>query len=391
MKRKRRIAIFLGACATGLVALGGLRLAEKSGKSTQTQAVPQMARERGRSVESWDMQGVYLYVSDADPGLEWAPIVEFESLPEHLVLLVHGLDEPGGIWDDLAPAVASEGFSVARFEYPNDQAIADSADLLAQDLRHLHDRGVRSVDLVCHSMGGLVSRDVLTRKEYYDGTTLDVNAYPDVQRFIMLGTPNLGSPWAKYRIVAEVREQVARFWESEDFDLSRLSMFQQDGTGEAGRDLMPGSEFLDDLNARELPEPVVMTCVVGIMVVSERAELGWLNDLIKSSGIAGEGAQDDVSDTVFDASESLGDGVVPASSAELPGVEDVVRVQGNHRTMVRTLEIQRHFQRAIGEEEPPPPASLAIVLDRLQRPLPWEDAEESSDAPEEPESDQNPD
>ena len=33
------------------------------------------------------------------------------------------MHEPGGIFDDLAPALIDEGHAVATFHYPNDQAI----------------------------------------------------------------------------------------------------------------------------------------------------------------------------------------------------------------------------------------------------------------------------
>ena len=37
------------------------------------------------------------------------------------VILVHGLDDPGKVWMNLAPALVKEGFSVWIMTYPNDQ------------------------------------------------------------------------------------------------------------------------------------------------------------------------------------------------------------------------------------------------------------------------------
>ena len=46
------------------------------------------------------------------------------------LVLIHGLDEPGDIWDDLAPALTAAGYAVWEYRYPNDQGIDRSADWL---------------------------------------------------------------------------------------------------------------------------------------------------------------------------------------------------------------------------------------------------------------------
>jgi pimeloyl-ACP methyl ester carboxylesterase len=114
--------------------------------------------------------------------------------PKRIILLVHGLDEPGSIWDELAPAIDDQGACVARFEYPHDQHIALSATLFQQSLLALRDMGVERVDLVCHSMGGLVARDALSRdpEDSDDDGARDI-----VDRLILVGTPNAGSSWAR--------------------------------------------------------------------------------------------------------------------------------------------------------------------------------------------------
>ena len=48
------------------------------------------------------------------------------------LVLIHGLDEPGDIWDDLAPALTAAGHAVWEYRYPNDQGIERSADWLAE-------------------------------------------------------------------------------------------------------------------------------------------------------------------------------------------------------------------------------------------------------------------
>ena len=75
----------------------------------------------------------------------------------------------------------------------------------------LDETGAEEVDLVAHSMGGLVTRACLLREEI------------GVARLITLGTPHLGS----------------RFW---------VFSF-----GACGREMRPGSEFLQNLRAQPLP------------------------------------------------------------------------------------------------------------------------------------------
>ena len=47
------------------------------------------------------------------------------------VVLVHGLDEPGSIWEDVIPALREADWAVWEFHYPNDQPIEASAAYLA--------------------------------------------------------------------------------------------------------------------------------------------------------------------------------------------------------------------------------------------------------------------
>ena len=152
-----------------------------------------------RSGDRVTWRGVRRYYADTDP---WASLDPLAEVGPRAVVLIHGLDEPGGIWDELASALAEEGHMVLRFDYANDQAIVRSADAFERALVDLRKRGLSEIDLVCHSMGGLVSREVLSRDGYLD------RGVP-VGTMIKLGTPHKGSPWARMRSVAEAREQVS--------------------------------------------------------------------------------------------------------------------------------------------------------------------------------------
>lgn len=296
---------------------------------------------------------------------QWKP--PEQSAPERIVLLVHGLDEPGSIWDDLTPALRDAGYDVARFDYPNDQPIADSGDLLGAALRDLKARGVKRVDLVGHSMGGLIARDVLTREGLYAGRARGHDDLPDVPRLITVGTPNAGSPWAKLRAIAEIREQAERFFSDPARDWRGLLGYLGDGMGEAGDDLLPGSAYLAGLNARPLPRDVAITIIAGRMAPVQNEDLAWLAESWLLKRLVGREDAEKLAEGIHDLSTQLGDGVVPVASTPLRGVEDVVLLEGaNHRTMLRASRLIDGARGLVGEA-PSSPEAIPVILDRLAR------------------------
>lgn len=312
-------------------------------------------------------QGAPAEAAPATPEPKWIPLADLPvQLPPRVVLLIHGLDEPGGVWNDLAPRIQAMGLQAASFDYANDQRIAQTADELHAALLDLKSRGVQTVDFVCHSMGGLVARDVLTRPAFYAGNAAGNGKLPRVERFIMLGTPNLGSDLAHLRAFGEAREQLVRWADSPGKDPRLLLGFLRDGAGEAGTDLLPGSTFLVELNARPLPSNVKTTVVVGTVANGVRDELkeaaGW--PIVQRA--LGEARVAKLRQLLDDGSAALGDGVVTVESAKLAGVEDVVMVAANHRTMVKRPDVEKPLREAAGL--PPKQASaIDTILDRLSR------------------------
>lgn len=291
------------------------------------------------------------YRADAQGGT-WTPLTA-GATPQRGVLLIHGLDEPGTIWDDLAPALAEAGHVVVRFDYPNDQPIADSGSLLQSALESLKADGCADLDLVCHSMGGLVARDALTRDA--------PGPVPHIDRLIMVGTPNHGSPLAPLRGVAEAREQIVR-WARSLTNPPPMDAYLTDGEGEAGIDLAPGSEFLTALNARPMPADLRCTIIAGHLspVTDEDARAFVDSSVLK--WIAG----DENVRAIGDAINLLGDGVVPLDSAMLEGVDDVVIVNANHRAILKRSALENAIRDAADAPGDPPPA-IPIILDRLGR------------------------
>ena len=124
------------------------------------------------------------------------------------VILIHGLDEPGQVWMNLAPVLVKEGFSVWIMTYPNDQPITESAQFFLEHIKSHSISGTGSITIVAHSMGGLVARELLTDPALSYAEKADKGELPAVELLIMVGTPNHGSGLAQFRIFTEFRDQL---------------------------------------------------------------------------------------------------------------------------------------------------------------------------------------
>lgn len=369
LRRYRRV--YAGASLVMLALLGVLWLVRDTEPVTRARAnaiarfVETISVGVGESIGGLGVQtrpewlGVRVYDAESD---SWRTPEDGEALGDHAVLLIHGLDEPGGIWDQLAPALHADGHTVLRFDYRNDQAIVRSADALGDSLLGLGADGVEELDFVCHSMGGLVARELLSRDAYRQ---IGVR----VGTMVTLGTPHRGSPWAPLRSVAEMREQVQRWAESDDLDPKRLLGFYTDGDGQAGVDLAPGSAFFEQLERRSFPEDIHVVCVVGRSdtpnTLAGTLSNAGARDLLRD--VVGRASAERILAQVDELGAELGDGVVPVSSAVMDGVTDVIVVNANHRGMIRTVELEERLRSGAGMPEAAEPPAIPIVVQRLHR------------------------
>ena len=247
------------------------------------------------------------------------------------VILIHGLDDPGKVWMNLAPALAREGFAVFIFNYPNDQPVNESAHFLQQSLAS-HDLP-DSIVIVAHSMGGLVSREMLTHPELNYADKVKRGQLPSVQRLIMVGTPNHGSELARFRGFAEVRDMFGTMLRGEYHWLQGIV----DGAGEAGIELLPGSEFLTTLNSRPHPQNVHMTVIAGVMSDLQVKNIEALAHDLETRPQDEKLKNVPVMDQMLVAmTRQIGDGLVSVESAGLPGVELKI-VTGTHLSMIRNV------------------------------------------------------
>lgn len=291
---------------------------------------------------------------------KWTPLADAPAVPRRAVLLIHGLDEPGDIWMDLAPALVDAGYKVIRFDYPNDQRVHDSAAMLLDALRSAHDAGLTDITIIAHSMGGLVSFDALTRDDGYAGDISGRDELPRVRRLIAVGVPWNGSPWARYRALAEIREQVTRMVLEESWDPRPALDYRRDGSGQAGPDLLPGSALIAELQARPWPEGLPITTLIGHISRPEPESLDQLADSKLLRELLGQDKLDSLLADLEQATEDFGDGVVSVNSAKARATEDTHTFAVNHRALIRHSPIDF----ATGQEPGGPPG-IAIILERL--------------------------
>jgi len=263
------------------------------------------------------------------------------------VVLLHGLDEPGGIWDDLLAEFEAAGIVAWEFRYPNDQAIDRSADMLAEYWPRLSED--RPVILIGHSMGGLVIRDFVSRWRFPPNDEHRLEG-AGVRGVILIATPNRGSDWARLRVWLQVRELIASAAQQ------RFSLFVglREGTGAAKIDLRPGSAFLAELNERPWPPHVPIRLIAGVLA-EPTAEMRRSIEALTAEFGAGELAD------AFEAwwgglEEGVGDGAVPLSSVTLPEAPPPIVVAGSHRGILART--------SVSDAEPP---AIAYVVEIIEQ------------------------
>jgi pimeloyl-ACP methyl ester carboxylesterase len=272
------------------------------------------------------------------------------------VILVHGLDEPGKVWMNLAPALIEKGFSVYTMTYPNDQPITESARFFLECIKSHRLAKIKNISIVAHSMGGLVAREMLTHPSLSYVEKVDKGELPAVWQLIMVGTPNHGSELARFRIFTEFREQITGLFSEKYHWLQGIL----DGAGEAGIDLIPDSTFLKQLNRRTHPSNVNMLVIAGTISPWQKNEIEhFANNLKAKLPEDTRVAVKEMENVLLLASNEVGDGLVSVRSAQLSGVPLRI-VQGTHLSIIRNITSDR--QRI--------PPAIPIIMEQLHGPLP---------------------
>lgn len=100
------------------------------------------------------------------------------------VIVIHGIVRSSRSFEALSKRLEQEGYHVFRFDYASTRISIPAA---AEDLHRVVESldGIKEINFVVHSMGGLVVRSYLA--EHKD---------PRIKRMVMLGVPNLGASLA---------------------------------------------------------------------------------------------------------------------------------------------------------------------------------------------------
>jgi pimeloyl-ACP methyl ester carboxylesterase len=350
-KGKRRCWLIAVGIAFGLIVVWHFGLGFFPEKEKEVRRQFREAVERQFPDEAAKVAGTY--------GLhKFEPNTGHPQEKSHLrstIILIHGLDDPGKVWMNLAPALAGEGFAVWTLRYPNDQPIAESSRFLLDKLHDLRKGGTHKISIVAHSMGGLVARELLTSPEFSYAEKIRGGMVPKIVELIMVGTPNHGSELARFQLITEFRDQWIQATEGKGHWLKWIL----DGAGEAKIDLLPESKFLTELNARPHPKGVKMSVIAGVASPWDADEIEKfihsIHDQVSESESHKRG---ELAKLRISLTDSFGDGLVALSSSRLEGIPLRI-VRGTHLTMIRN----------VSEANDRIPPAVPIIIERLKKAL----------------------
>ncbi|WP_437201837.1 esterase/lipase family protein [Planctomicrobium sp. SH664] len=194
-----------------------------------------------------------------------------EPMSGKVVIVIHGITRSSKSFSTLTDKLAEAGYTVVPFDYPSTRvSIEESAAYLQQLIESLE--GVEEINLVVHSMGGLVVRTYLH-------LCAETGPDPRMRRMVMIGVPNQGARMASL--------------------LANTSIFKK-VMGEAGQQLADG----DGNFVQQLPTPGFEFAIISGATGTERG----LNPLV---------AGDD-------------DGTISVECTRLPGARDFMTVPVLH-------------------------------------------------------------
>jgi len=293
----------------------------------------------------WLRNKVHGAQDDAKYGLQLDQGWEKADAERPLIVLVHGYNsEPNKIRELLAP-IHEADFPCSAFAYPNDHHLEQSAERLSRELKSFVEaHPERRIALVTHSMGGLVARHCLENEHLAPG---------NVDRLIMIAPPSQGTLLAHFAVATDIWEH----WlgRSDGGPWRRWRDSVVDGMGEAADDLLPGSPFLTQLNARQRNPDVHYAIFLGTGATVSTEEMDWLRKKLQQTAdhIPGLSQPATKLKTLLAEMDELidgkGDGVVAVKRGRLDGVEDVVVLPFGHLSVTGKTQDQavREVQTAL--------------------------------------------
>jgi pimeloyl-ACP methyl ester carboxylesterase len=276
----------------------------------------------------WIRNRIWKAADEARYGLQldkgWQKAARDSQLP--LVVMVHGYNSTPARNAAVMEPVRAAGFPTAAFAYPNDWDLPDSAALMSRQLKKFaKEHPVEKVILVTHSMGGLVARACV------EDPVLDPG---NVTRLVMIAPPSHGTLLAHLAVATDVWEHWIARCEGGCWSRWRDSVI--DGLGEAADDLVPGSPFLTELNARPRNAHIRYSVLLGTGASVSQDEMNWLRHALKKTGGRFPGIRrragklDALLADMEEIVDGKGDGVVALKRGRLDGVDDTVILPFGH-------------------------------------------------------------
>ncbi|MEO2045771.1 MAG: hypothetical protein ABGX16_04285 [Pirellulales bacterium] len=248
------------------------------------------------------------------------------DINETLVIVVHGYNSSSSRFQNLSDAFHEEKLTSGTYSYPDDQPITDSALRLSVELKELAAKyPKRTIALVTHSMGGLVSRAVVESPEFDPGNII---------KLIMVAPPSHGSLLANFSYGLDILDHA--FADSQRGDVSRLYAVVADGLNEAAVDLKPGSQFLRKLNARSRNPNIHYSIFLGTGGRLTQEHLENFRQQLKTAQRQSDVVElftphlDEVLADLEEVVKGKGDGVVAVKRGRLEGVKDTEVLNFTH-------------------------------------------------------------
>lgn len=250
---------------------------------------------------------------------------------------------------------------LVTFPYDWRLDLEDTADALATLFDRLYSEGTRRIDIVAHSMGGLVSRLVLETGRYVERPW-----FPNIANFFALATPHQGAPLALarilgldsdmgigkadfrrltndrrypsgYQLLSAPTEQAC--WDMADMSVGALDIYDPATAQALGLDaeLLQRARWVhDSLAIGAAPAQVRYFYFAG----TGHETVTRVNVLRRDDGYLAK-------DMVVTRTEDAGDGTVPFWSA-LPRPVQKQVVVGEHMKVFRDMPFKRVFWRLLG-------------------------------------------
>lgn len=247
------------------------------------------------------------------------PMLNSDKNPERPVLLIYGLgDNKDKLEKTLMYVELKKKFNVYIVEYSEGPEnafgdIRDYAQILDNAIHKITDENdVDKVDIVAHSMGGLISR--------YRIQKIDDS---DIGKLIMVGTPNHGSDFSRpllyhcYQVLITPLSFLSRLFNNKNQKKNPLN--------QAINEMLPKSDFLFELNGNHATE----------LDVSQGEVIDTISFRVTYYVISGN----NLKTFSYDRKNFVnGDGIVPFDSARLSNVT-IFPVYALHGEEFNTQEI----------------------------------------------------